>query len=256
MRGISKYSFNVLPILYLSISFCGLCLLAVLTLFVQLSVASFPLQKPLVVTIFVIICFLGILAGISPTRCSNIFDVKGFKNDSPYSSNSIGKGETKFDIVGHHPTCGKFTNHVISFANRTYCAGCTGLIAGAVTSILGSFLYFFVSPIDITICIQFFWLGFVLVLLAIFQHNLYILGKSSIHLFLNIIFPVGALFLVIGVNEITDNFFLDFFLFALIIYWISTRIILSKVEHRKICKDCDIVFCGISKKEKGHRLPE
>lgn len=243
MKGVSKFSFDVLPFFYLGISLCGLSLLVVITLFARLSAASFPLQKPLIVTIFVIICFLGILAGIYPTRCLNIFYVKGVKDSDIYSSNSISKEGMKINIVGHHPTCGKFSNHVINYGNKTYCAGCTGLVIGAIISILGSLLYLFISPINVTGNLPFFWIGFALVFLGLIQHNLYNLGRSSFHMFLNIIFPVGALFLVIEINEITDNFFLDLFLLALIIYWISTRIILSKAEHRKICAACNIKLC-------------
>jgi hypothetical protein len=192
---------------------------------------------------FILICFLGILAGVYPKSCLKILDVKGIQNSDTYGVNSISKTGLGISIVGHHPTCGKFSNHVISFSNKIYCAGCTGLIIGAIISILGSLIYFFVSPINANVNFTFFWLGFALIILGLTQHKLYIFGRSSLHLFLNIIFPVGALFLVIGVNEIIENFFLNLFLLAFIIYWIFTRILLSKEEHRKICEACDMESC-------------
>ena len=218
-------------------------MLVVLTFFAQLPAVNFPLQKPLIIIFFILICFLGILAGVYPKSCLNILDVKGIQNIDTYGPNSISTTEKKINIVGHHPTCGKFSNHVISFSNKIYCAGCTGLVTGAILSILGSLIYFFVSPIDANVHFTFFWLGFALIILGLTQHSLYDFGRSSFHLFLNIIFPVGALFLVIGVNEIIENFFLNLFLLAFIIYWIFTRIILSKEEHKKICDACDIRSC-------------
>jgi len=244
LKKTSRFTHKVLPFFYLGISLCGLSILVVLTLFAQPPAASFPLQKSLTVIFFITICFLGILAGIYPTSCLNIFNIKEIHSNT-YSPNPNSTAETKINIVGHHPTCGKFSNHVIRFNNKIYCAGCTGLVTGAIISILGSLIYLFFIPIDKNVHFTLFWLGFALVILGLTQHNLYNLGRSSLHLFLNIIFPVGALFLVIGVNELVNNFFLDLFLLAFVIYWISTRIILSKAEHRRICAACNIQSCPL-----------
>jgi hypothetical protein len=243
LKRASRFTHTALPFFYLGISLSGLFMLVVLTLFAQLHEVNFPLQKPLIIIFFILICFLGILACVYPKNCLNILNVKGIRNRDTYGHNSISTTEMRINIVGHHPTCGKFSTHVISFSNRIYCAGCTGLVTGAIISILGGLIYLFISPINVNVHFAFFWLGFALIILGLIQHSLYDFGRSSFHLFINIIFPVGALFLVIGVNEIIENFFLNLFLLAFIIYWIFTRIILSKEEHRKICEACDIRSC-------------
>jgi hypothetical protein len=41
-----------------------------------------------------------------------------------------------------------------------------------------------------------------------------------------------------------NNFVLEAYLFALMVFWIFARMILSQREHAKICATCDVQSCG------------
>jgi uncharacterized membrane protein YfcA len=63
---------------------------------------------------------------------------------------------------------------------------------------------------------------------------------------MNVFFVLGAFLLLVGTDEIVESLFVDLFLTALILLWISTRIQLSQWDHRKICSNCESP-CGDQK---------
>jgi len=223
----------------------GLCLLAVLTSNIPIYAVKFPLQRQLTGSIFAAICLLGITAGVSPSRCSRMLHFKRSQNKNSYKTKKTSTGEATIRFEGHHPTCGNFSAHVLKLGSKTYCAGCTGLVMGAIISLLGSFLYFFAGFHVGETGMPVFWLGFVGVACGLLQYNLFNVNRGAVHLFLNVIFVLGAFLLLIGLNQINGNFVLNFYLLILIVYWIITRIMLSQREHKNICATCGLKSCSL-----------
>jgi len=228
---------------FIGISLLGLCLLAALTFNTPKVTASFAWQNQLIGSVFGAICLLGMVAGISPLRCSRMLHFGSNRNKGCFDKKEISVEETTIGLEGHHPSCGNFSAHVFQAGNQTYCAGCTGLVTGAIISLFGSFSYFFAGFHVGEVSISVFWLGFVWVACGLLQYSLLKVGKNVAHLFLNVILVLGALLLLIGVNEISGNLVLEVYFLTLIVYWILARIMLSGQEHKKICTSCGTKSC-------------
>lgn len=209
---------------------------------------SIPWQNYISGIAFSIICVLGIMAGISPSRCSR--PCHSTKKPQSKSTNSSYTTPPKIPTgkQGHHPTCNHYTGHIIKVKGRVYCAGCSGLVTGAFLSLVGTVLYFFLA-IPLYYPHFFFWLGFVMVVLGLLQHPFYLLLKIQhglIRVIMNIFFVVGSFLLLAGIAELTNNLVIEIYLLLLILYWIFTRIIMSKWTHRRICNQCDLTGCPFS----------
>jgi hypothetical protein len=237
---------RILPFYYVAVSLAGLGLLSVLVFYSQVPIMGSQFRKQLATTVFVLICLLGILAGKSPSTCLNIIDIKGSRKTSSSSSNGSSSIKEKIRYVGHHPVCGNFSSHTISFGENIYCVGCTGLIVGAVISVIGSLIYVLFELNLGGVSQLLFWTGFIWVILGLIQHSIRDLGGFVVHLLLNILFVVGAFFLLVAVDVITESFILELYLFGLIFYWIFARTKLSQLEHEKICARCGIRNCTIA----------
>lgn len=239
----SKNLPDIITFYFLGASLLGLWLLATSTFTVSTFVLTFRWQKQLVGSIFGGICLLGMIMSISPSRCSGMLHFRS-QDKSPYKKNRTFNREAKMSFKGHHPQCGRFFRHILRLGGRTYCAGCTGLFIGAVTSFSGSLLYFFAGIYVEPVSIMVFWLGFGCVAGGLLQYHLLNIGGGLFHLFLNVIFVLGAFLLMVGLDELTGNLVLELYLLALIVFWILARVILSQLGHRKICASCSIKSCG------------
>ncbi|MFQ6068649.1 MAG: hypothetical protein ACE5KD_03800 [Candidatus Bathyarchaeia archaeon] len=199
------------------------------------------MRKLFVGMIFSIVCVLGILAGIFPSKCSNILHFGKAKQEcTPRSADLPKKALT---LQGHHPNCGNFAAHTFQIGNRILCAGCTGLILGAILSLFGVTLHFFANlPLWSNYSLV-FWIGCIGVSCGLLQYHLFNLGKSSIHLFVNIFFVFGVFLLLVGHDEMTQNAITDFYLITLSIFWLYTRILLSQLDHKRICITCHVEEC-------------
>jgi len=244
---------NFSSLFLLTFSFLGLILIAA---FINLSPTiqdDTPLRKPLVGAVFSTVCALGILAGISPSKCSYMFHFRKTKQEGDIQESAELLKKT-LAFRGHHPDCSNFGAHVFRVGDKVFCAGCVGLILGAVLSFFGVALYFFIHLSFWSNYFLIFWIGFVGVSCGLLQYHLFNWGKSSIHLFVNTFFVLGVFLLLVGVDAITQNVFVDFYLIALSIFWLYTRILLSQVDHRKICTACHVNECEFYKRknvEKG-----
>ena len=236
---------NFVSFYYLGVSLIGLGLLTVPTFHSPTATASFPMQKQLTGGLFAVICVLGIAAGLSPSRCSRVLHFRESSSKSLGETEQISNEEPSVKLRGHHPTCGTFSSHVFSYGGRVYCAGCMGLVTGAILAVFGDFLYSFMS-MDIgggsTLV---FWLGFVGVVCGLLQYS-FPVDRSDVHFFLNVMFVLGAFFLLVGVNEVAGSLVLNLYFLALTIFWIVTRVALSQAEHRRMCSSCNRKPCSLS----------
>jgi hypothetical protein len=186
---------------------------------------SFLWRKPLIGSIFSLICISGILAALFPKQCSQTFHFqKGNMNLSSH----------KVNTTSHHPDCGRFSAHTIRIGSHTLCAACTGLLLGALVALVGTASYFF-SDANLEVGFTGVLIGAVGIVLGFLQLKF----RGFIRLILNMFFVVGAFLILVGIDQLTESVFVDFFLVALVAFWILTRIQLSQWDHWKICSSCE-----------------
>lgn len=228
----------------LFISVLGLCFIAILTFGAKVAGTGYPWKKPLIGSIFGSICILGTLSAFFPSECTHILHLKK-KNRGQTADESEPKtlGGTSPQFLGHHPDCGNFSAHVFLIGDRSVCAGCAGLALGAMVSLLGTFLYFFTNLFPTEAYSSIFWAGFMGVICGLLQYHLFRVERSFVHMLLNFIFVLGALLLLVGADAIANSLPLAIYILALDVFWIYTRIELSRWDHQIVCGDCGLQTC-------------
>jgi len=226
----------------LATSLFGLCLAAVLTFNPPNLWLEVPYRKIAVGMLFEYLCLLGILAGISPSRCSQILDHK--RSSLSSSGLHTASGGVAVEFKGHHPDCGRFSAHVFKWGGRTYCAGCVGLVFGAAAAFLGAIPYFFADFRLGQMSYFVFWAGLVGVICGLLQYHVFNFGGSGVHMSLNFGFVFGAFLLLAGADEAACSLAVDLYLLTLCVFWVFTRVVLSRQEHEKICSRCVLKSCG------------
>lgn len=238
-------------LLFISIFGTGFLVLIVGTIPTQ---GSIYWQRQLIFSLFLLICFSGMLAALFPDKCLEILQKYYVSERKQYiSSNSSKippytsqKSEIKakkikcegINFEGHHPSCKNYENHIISLKNKKYCAGCSGLILGALISIIGILIYlkgFLVEYGVIT-----FVSGISLVVITLYLPLFWNIKKPGFKFLFNVLFVFGAFLGLIGIYTINKNLGLALFYLVLILIWIMTRISISEHNHRLICKRCDL----------------
>jgi hypothetical protein len=220
----------------LLLSFIGLVIVVFLVVIPPTATSDFLWRKPIIGTVFSVLCFLGVLAVISPSKCSGLIETRK-QNDGLFSANSK-KLLTNFK--GHHPSCGKYSAHVLQLLGKTHCAACIGLLFGGLLGLAGSVLYFFVGfPVsDFNFVLVAF--GAVGILIGLFQFSF----RGLARLFANTVFVVGAFLVLVSVDSTVGGLFFDLFVVCLIVFWLFTRISLSQWDHERICSVCETEICS------------
>jgi hypothetical protein len=229
-------------------SLVGLFLAGMLTVYPPRAHENLLWRKPLIGSIFGLICVFGLLAVFFPTWCSRILDF-GKKPSHPYLSKAASH-EASSALQGHHPDCRPFAAHVFRVGDKIFCAACTGLLLGGLLALIGTFLYFFSNCHVRQISSSIVWIGILGVAFGLFQFEF----RSFVRLFLNIFFVLGTFFILIGVDELVHSLTVDLFLVALTLFWLFTRISLSQWDHERICCTCRVVTCEFKNTKKESRL--
>ncbi len=228
-----------------SVSFFGLFLVTLPAISPLQIQQDFQWRKPLVGSVFGLVCFLGIIAVFFPSYCSTIFQVDSIENRDHAV---LTKGDKTFHktatilglqiIHGHHPSCEGFTAHEFQFGGRTFCTACIGLLLGALLSIFGTTAYFYLGwNIGGNIGL-FLLLGVSSISLGLFQYMFFDIQWRVFRLLLNSLFVFGAFLIIAGIDAAVNSLVLDFFAISLSIFWLITRIFLSKHIHKEICQTC------------------
>lgn len=221
----------------LLVSVIGLVLVFMMTVYPPIIATDFMWRKEVVGLIFSTFCFLGVLAVFAPNQCGKLIDTKKQSNNSDLAK----PNKTSISLKGHHPNCGKYSDHTFLIRDKTFCAACIGLLFGGLLALAGTAAYFFW---DMTIFEQgslIVFLGIVGVILGLFQFKF----KSLLRLFANIVFVLGALFVLVGVDKSAQSIFFDLFVVCLIVFCLFTRISLSQLDHKIICSSCKIENCRV-----------
>lgn len=236
-----KFTHNITATLYIALSLLGLFLIIVLAESSHPTTANFSWRKPAIGTLFGIVCIAGILAGVFPSKCSSTIH---FGRIQPITQ-EVGNG-TAFS--GHHPRCGQFKAHVFQVGDGVFCAGCTGLIIGAVLSLFGVAMYFtnLYTFLDGPIV---FWVGVVGVCCGLLQYHFFNWGSYIVHLIVNVLFVFGSFLLLISIDAVIKSWIIDVYLIVLSVFWVFTRISLSQMEHKRICRACSKEKCEFSKEK-------
>lgn len=210
----------------ISVSVFGLFMTLIFTFYPPITYESFSWRKPLIGSIFSLICIFGITASFFPKQCSETLHFR--KEKMNFTSNSI-----HAVLRGHHPSCQRFSAHVIHINTHVICAACMGLFAGAAIALAGSTFYFF-AEWNLKQSFPAVLIGIAGVTFGFLQLKF----RGFIRLILNTFFVLGAFLILVGIDELTQNLFVDLFQILSIVFWILTRISLSKWDHHKTCNNC------------------
>lgn len=228
---------NLVLLSFVGISLSGMAMVLFITSYVPRIVEDVPWRKTAIGSVFAALCLLGAVAALFPKSCSWRFAL----------SKSHGSGEAYAQAArGHHADCGHFAAHVLRLRHHVACAACSGLFLGAVVAAIGSSLHFSGLLLISGFATFLVWLGASLVTLGMAQF----LFRGVFRFLVNTFFVLGAFLMLVGADELVQSFFLDLFVFGVIIFWIITRILLSDWDHTRICRGCESQ-CVADKKRRG-----
>jgi hypothetical protein len=230
------------PILkyYFGLSFLAIFLVGVLSIYPPLTVEGLAWRKPLIGSIYILICLLGISAIFFPNQCSQALSLSTRGTGKRSTVKGAGLHGTSPNTKGHHPDCDNFSSHVFELGNRTFCTACAGLLAGALASIVGTALYFFDGLNVERGGLLLVWLGLLGVGAGLVQYKA---RKAVIRFSLNMSFVLGTFLVLIGIDKVAQNVFADMFLVLLALFWLYTRILISQWDHKRICSTCNVGDC-------------
>jgi hypothetical protein len=225
-----------------AISLFSLIFIVVLTFFYR-SPEAF-LSPQIVTLLFITICCLGSTAALLPSRCSRILHQTQVNHRRPpQSDNSDEPLQKRVLWSGHHPLCGRYTTHVVQIRGKTCCAGCIGLLTGALLAIAGSLTYSLQIINIAEEAAPLLWAGSFLVLLGLLQYTRPLMMNGWGHFLLNTIFVSGTFLLMVTVIEINGTLFVETYFLITLLFWILTRVALSNFEHQRICRQCESTSC-------------
>jgi hypothetical protein len=234
---VSRMRNNPVLAFCISVSVFGIFLITMWAINPPTSSDNLSWRKPLIGSLFSLICILGIFAALYPNRCS-----EGFH----FREATASAATRQIPSASHHPDCERFSAHVVHIKGRVRCAACTGLLSGAAIALVGAILYFFIG-------FQIENARFLSVLiggLGILAGFLQLRFRGRVRLTLNSLFVLGAFLCLVGIDQASQNVAIDLFSVMLIIFWILTRIQLSQWDHSRICDNCESP-CRVERKRRG-----
>jgi hypothetical protein len=229
---------NVTLLSFVSASILGLISLALFVLSPSASADGFTLRKPLIGSSFLLICILGALAVVLPSKCNSILG--GHEKGSYFGFHSAAPSSRV--LKGHHFDCEGYVSHTVKVRGRTLCAACSGLFLGAVAAIFGTVVCFFSNSELDQFGLVFLMAGMGLVALGFIQFKFLRLAR----LLVNASFVLGAFLILLAADTLLMNLFIDLYVISLTLLWILTRIMLSQWDHSRICRSCK-VDCELKK---------
>ncbi len=217
---------------YLLLSFIAVLLILIM-IFLKPDTSNTTsfLDKVFVSFAFFASCVFGISIAIYPSWWR-----KNKQNTDHISEIQPSKKSRSFQ--GHHPDCSMFSSHVIIIKNKARCAGCLGLIIGALASICLMILYL-IFNIKFPTVMNYFILIFG-ILLLIFVYGEIIISKRNMffHILLNCLLILTFFVITISVFELTKNPVYGLIAVIFCFLWLDTRIHISNYQHQRICASC------------------
>jgi len=207
---------------------------------------NFQWRKQSTGLFFIFICILGIISVFFPKQCSKVFHegAKTISSDiSVRKKESFQRSSEILGVVlthGHHPECRGFYHHEFRVGKKTCCIACMGLFFGAVLAIFGACSYFFFEWLVGTNALVLVVFGITGVASCLLQYTFFDVHSGLVRFSLNAFFIFGMFLILAGIDCIVQSLALNLFLISLFIFWLLTRIILSKNKHEEICQTCNM----------------
>jgi hypothetical protein len=221
-----------LVLFYLALSVIGAALLVGLALQTPTShpLSMFP-GKIGIALVFILCCIFGISFSLRP----NWVRLFIHKKEETIANRSC---TAQRSFQGHHPDCETFENHRWISQNKTWCAGCLGLLIGCLLSSILMILYV-VVPLHLspTIFRLFLFLGLCIiafVYLEIIQKR----HHANIHVLSNGMLVLSFFFITISIIELLGKVEYSLYTILLCMLWLDTRVQLSRWHHSRLCRSC------------------
>jgi hypothetical protein len=179
--------------------------------------------------IFSAICILGGMATLLPHKCSPYVTLSEKLAVSRYSD----FGTIRI-VHGHHPVCDFFEDHEFRIREKIFCSSCMGLLTGSIISFLLATLRFIFK---LKLPDIFGFISLIFIISGLFYIPLKKVKPLS-RFIINSLFVIAFSFLLIVVDK-QNNFFLDLIIICLSIFWMMTRIQLSRWSYDNICTSCE-----------------
>ncbi len=211
-----------------AVSVFGLALVPLLLLQSNLQGDQSLFRRPLVGSIYIVICIAGIVVVYCPGKCRMMFQKPNF------SSNSSTPSASAVQMKGHHPDCEKFSGNRIIIRSSVFCAACSGLLIGAMVAMEGTVLF---SLGFFDLGAGHLWVlaaGEVLMLVGLAQIKM----RGYIKMSMNALFVVGSCISLVSADLAGQSLVVDAYVLGLIIFMLWFRILLSEWNNRRICMAC------------------
>jgi len=218
--------------MYLGFSLCAALLIGALVFTAPVISSTITFfDKIVIASVFIVCCLVGISFTISPNW------VRRYRSQKTIQEKNQTNKENRL-FRGHHPDCPVFQNHTLQWRNKTWCAGCLGLLIGLCASILFMILYLFTNfthPKMIAFLLIFLGLFICMVVfLEVISRN----NPPLVHVFTNSLVIPSFFFITVSVVDLTGKTVYGLFTILLCFLWLDTRIQLSGWRHRTVCRQC------------------
>lgn len=237
MSWVHKNQDHLLTLFLIIVSIFGLIITAYLSFFGNKSGNELVFNNIIIGSAFGLVCIFGGLATIFPQKCTKItYSEKIKKSITIHSSkNSVSRG--------HHYPCEEYSNHILSIGTKRFCATCSGLLIGAIISLIGTIGYFsgFIIIEKLPYLVP---LGIISVIIGLFQSILPKMSGALTRFLAGILLVIGSFFLLMNLDQVINSTIVELFFIFISIFWIYTKINLSQREHRVTCSNCLIKHCG------------
>jgi uncharacterized protein YacL len=221
-----------LVLFYLALSVIGAALLVGLALQTPTShpLSMFP-GKISIAAVFILCCIFGISFSLRPNW------VRLFIRKKEEMITNHSNAEQR-SFQGHHPDCETFKNHRWTYQNKTWCAGCFGLLIGCLLSSILMILYV-VVPLHLSPMISHLLLitGFIIIVVVYLE----IIQKrrhASIHVLSNGMLVLSFFFIMVSIIELSGKVEYGLYTILLCMLWLDTRVQLSRWYHSRLCRSC------------------
>ncbi len=212
----------------LAVAVFGLALVPLLLLQSNVQGDQLPFQRPIVGTLYIVICIVGTVAVFYPGKCRMIIQKP---NDSTISEKP---SASLVQFKGHHPDCDEFSGNRIAIRGLVFCAACSGLLVGAIAAMVGAVL-FSLGFFDLaTGSLWFLAAGEILMIAGLGQIKL----KGYFKMVVNALFVAGSLIILVVADLVRQSLLVDVYVLGLIVFMLWIRILLSEWHNKRICVAC------------------
>jgi len=218
---------SFLLLFFAVVSIFGLALIPILLTQPNLQAETSPMRKPIISTIYSIICIGGITAVFYPNKCRILFQKPRVTIDTEEKSTS------ELPFKGHHPNCENFANNRMKITRYAVCAACTGLLIGAIAALVGAVLFslgFFAGAGKLWVLA----VGEGLMLAGLTQIKMKNYTKATV----NALFVIGSFIILVATDLNGQSFLVDAYVLALIVFMLWFRILLSEWNNKRTCIAC------------------